>query len=132
MAKYPAEQFGHAARAFATAHGLTDSADTAGTKAKAKALASKLGDKNPASAELLRVAKLRDSIARRFVRISVGALVGPKTKAPKGAKAKAPAKSKATAKAKASDKPKTNGNGKKANGNGKTEPKAPEAAPVEA
>lgn len=117
MAKYPAEQFGNAARAFATAHGLTDAADTSGTKEKAKALAAKLGDKNPATPELLRVVKLRDSIARRFVRISVAALVGPK-KALKGAKPKAKATAKPKAKAPA-----------KASGNGKAAP-APETKPV--
>lgn len=130
MAKYPAEQFGNAARAFFSAHGLTDAADTDGTKAKAKALATKLGDKNPATPELLRVVKLRDSIARRFVRISVQALAKP-VKAPKGSKtaAKAPAKSKAKATAKAA--PKANGSAKPKNGNGNGRKAEPEAAPVQ-
>lgn len=97
MARYPAEDFVDAAKAYFKEFGLSptpDEAETnaAATKANANQLAEKLGEKHPAYTGLRRVGKLRDSIARRFIRKSVFPLAPTPRKTSEKPKAVATAK----------------------------------------
>lgn len=98
MAKYDRERFEEAAKAYFKEHGLDPTpadaeAQAAVTKARAGKLAIKLGEKHEAHAGLVAVSTLRESIARRFIRLSVFPLapVPKKTSEPK-AKAQPTAK----------------------------------------
>lgn len=76
MAKYDRERFEEAAKAYFKEHGLDPTpadaeAQAAVTKARAGKLAIKLGEKHEAHAGLVAVSTLRESIARRFIRLSV-------------------------------------------------------------
>lgn len=79
MAKFQAARFAPAAAAFVASGAVATAKDTAATQAACKALAATLGDTNPAAvAGLLAVAKLRPSIARRFVSIAIAAVPAPR------------------------------------------------------
>lgn len=90
MAKYQAERFALAAAAFVDAHPAPDATvDTiTGTREACAALAAKVGKDAPEWAGLDAVARLRDSIARRFLRISVAPLRDARAKAAAAAAAR--------------------------------------------
>lgn len=76
MAKYERERFAEAAKAYFKEFGLVPLPNEAEekasvTKTNANTLREKLGEKHPAYAGLTAVGALRDSIARRFIRLSV-------------------------------------------------------------
>lgn len=84
MAKYPAEQFEEAAKVYFEKYGLVPTPEAAleqvvDTKANAAALATELGADHVAHKGLTRVATLRDSIAKRFIRLSVAPLAQAQT-----------------------------------------------------
>lgn len=89
MAKYETERYALAAQAFVKAHRKADPAVQGtedATKASARALADTLGEKHPAYAGLDAVARLRPSIARRFIRLSVAPLQAAPVRLPRKAK----------------------------------------------
>lgn len=75
MAKFQVARFAPAASAVVAAGTVLSAADTAGTQAACKSLAGTLPEGHAAVAGLLAVARLRPSIARRFVTIAVPAAV---------------------------------------------------------
>lgn len=95
MARYNTARFEEAASAYVGAFGLVPAANTAGTEEgieetqkNAEALAAKLGEAHPAHPELVAVATLRGSIARRFIRLSVAPLAEAAAEAKKAEAAK--------------------------------------------
>jgi hypothetical protein len=101
MARYQTDRFEDAAKAYFKEFGLVPTAADAeekavDTKSNAAALAKKLPEGHAAIAGLNAVATLRDSIARRFIRLSVA----PLAPAPKKTAQKAEAKPAAAPKAK--------------------------------
>lgn len=76
MATYQRDRFAEAATAYEAEYGIAPTANMAAaeaatTKANAAALADKLGEAHEAYTGLRAVATLRESIARRFIRLSV-------------------------------------------------------------
>lgn len=108
MARYDTARFEEAATVYFATFGVVPSSADAleqveTTKANAATLAAELGEAHPAHAGLTSVATLRDSIAKRFIRMSVAPLAPAPTVASKAAAAR---EAKAAAKAAAPEPPK--------------------------
>lgn len=94
MAAYQKERFAEAATAYFEKFGLVpapaDAAEKASdTQANAASLAKALGEGHPAHKGLVSVSTLRESIARRFIRLSVAPLAAPETPKQRAARVKA-------------------------------------------
>lgn len=94
MATYDKARYADAAAAYFAKFGLVPNPSEAAekvsdTQANAASLAKELGEAHPAWKGLDAVARLRESIGRRFIRLSVAPLVAPETPKQRAARVKA-------------------------------------------